>query len=104
MREPANQMPSGTRALRARVAARSFVDQGRQRTTSNARRLRAEACAADWRRIEMGTNHIACFGVWRTGTRRQVVRVNRSLMTRWHMPHRAALTLPGAVQEAAGEA
>jgi hypothetical protein len=109
MREPAKQVPSGMRSMRACTAARSVlaVNQRKPRCTSAARRLRAEACTPDWRRTEMGTNHISCFGVWRRGARRKVLRKNRSGMTRWHMPHRhdAALTLvPGAIHEAAGEA
>jgi hypothetical protein len=49
----------------------------------------------------MGTNHIACFGVWRRGTRRQADRPNRTGTTRWHMPCRkgVALVLSG-VREA----
>ncbi|MEI9992880.1 MAG: hypothetical protein WDM86_22995 [Rhizomicrobium sp.] len=45
----------------------------------------------------MGTNPIACFGIWRRGTRRQAERLNRSGITRWHMPHQggAHLVLPG---------
>jgi hypothetical protein len=71
------------------------------------RRLRAEAQIDTWRRTEMGTNHIACFGVWRRGTRRQAERPNRANTTRWHMPHRhdSAFTLAGAEKnEAATEA
>ncbi|HEY0303049.1 MAG TPA: hypothetical protein VGC36_17005 [Rhizomicrobium sp.] len=69
------------------------------------RRGRKAAQGAVWRRTEMGSNHIACFGVWRRGTRRQAVRTDRSGTTRWHMPHQggAAIPLPGAVRESANQ-
>jgi hypothetical protein len=41
-----------------------------------------------WRCTELGTNHIACFGVWRPGVRRLAERTNRSGTTRWHKPYR----------------
>jgi len=44
---------------------------------------------AEWRRCEMGTNHIACFGIWRRGTRRQPRRPNRTGATRWHKPYKS---------------
>jgi hypothetical protein len=48
-----------------------------------------------WRRCEMGTNHIACYGVWRKGRRRDAVRVNRGCETRWHRPYRLkAIVIP----------
>ncbi len=49
----------------------------------------------------MGNNHIACFGIWRRGTRRQAERSNRSGLTRWHMPYRGTtqIVLPGAFRE-----
>ncbi|MEI9886857.1 MAG: hypothetical protein WDN08_10235 [Rhizomicrobium sp.] len=73
------------------MAARSFgsVDVRRRGAAQNARRGRQAAPGAVWRRTELGTNHIACFGVWRRGTRRQAARADRSGTTRWHMPHRA---------------
>jgi hypothetical protein len=60
---------------------------------------------ATWRRMELGTNHIACFGVWRRGARRQAERLNRTGQTRWHMPHKSgtAIALPGAACENASE-
>jgi hypothetical protein len=39
-----------------------------------------------WRRGSAGTNHISTFGVWRTGTRRASLRVNRGGETRWQRP------------------
>jgi len=49
-----------------------------------------------WRRCEMGTNHIACYGIWRKGRRRDALRVNRTGETRWHRPYRLkAIVLPG---------
>jgi hypothetical protein len=46
--------------------------------------------ATAWRRCAMGTNHISCFGIWRKGTRRQALRVNRHGDARWNRPARAA--------------
>lgn len=46
---------------------------------------------SEWRRCQMGTNHIACFGVWRIGSRRQLSRVNRTGATRWHKPYRVQI-------------
>jgi hypothetical protein len=39
-----------------------------------------------WRRRAVGTNHISAFGVWRPGTRRARLRVNRDGQTRWQRP------------------
>lgn len=59
---------------------------------SAGRRRRGSAAALNslWRRCEMGTNAIACFGVWRKGSRRTAPRLNRKGDTRWHRPKRAA--------------
>jgi hypothetical protein len=109
MREPARQTSADARARRTCIAI-SFVDADKQsarRLAPGERRLRAEAQIDAWRRIEMGTNHIACFGVWRRGSRRQAARVNRTNSTRWHMPHQsdAVFTLVEAEKsEAALEA
>lgn len=100
MRKPVQQMSSGVRSHRASIAVSptDVAAVSDRRNAPGERRLRLEAQADAWRRIEMGTNHIACFGVWRRGTRRQAERVNRSNSTRWHMPHRhdAAFTFAGA--------
>jgi hypothetical protein len=108
MREPAKQpSSSSSRAKRAQIAGPSVPSiKKRKSGASNTRGLRPESLADDWRRIEMGTNHIACFGVWRRGARRQAGRVNRSHTTRWHMPHRsgAAFLLIGVANDAAHEA
>lgn len=99
MREPAKQMFSDARARRVCVAVSdAILDPADRRSAPGERRLRPEAQADSWRRIEMGTNHIACFGVWRRGTRRLAERRNRTNTTRWHMPHRcdAAFTLAEA--------
>jgi hypothetical protein len=56
-----------------------------------------------WRRCAMGTNHIACFGVWRRGTRRQAERANRAGITRWHKPHREARVLSAAIDDAVNQ-
>lgn len=97
MRKPVRHTPSGVRTHRACVAASSMLTASLRgsRDAPGERRLRNEAQADTWRRTEMGTNHIACFGIWRRGTRRQADRPNRANLTRWHMPHRpgAAFTL-----------
>ncbi len=90
------------RSLRAGVAARSFGSaDSRKRGGAQSTRRGRKAQGAVWRRTEMGTNHIACFGVWRRGTRRQAVRQDRSGTTRWHMPHQggAGIVLPGVARE-----
>jgi len=96
--------PTAPRSLRAGVSARPFASvdirkRGGVRCTHRGRRT----ATAVWRRCEMGTNHIACFGVWRRGTRRQAMRPSRSGTTRWHMPHQtgAAVVLPGVACEIA---
>ncbi len=52
-----------------------------------------QTAKASWRRCTTGSNHISAFGVWRTGTRRAMKRVNRTGETRWHR-------LPLAMQQA----
>ena len=98
---------STPRSLRAGVAARALVSAATRKRGGVQRTLRGREAApiAVWRRCEMGTNHIACFGVWRRGTRRQAMRLNRSGTTRWHMPHQggAAFDLPGAAREVANQ-
>jgi hypothetical protein len=95
------------RALRAGVAARSFAvaDIRKRGAVQATRRGRKAALGPVWRRTEMGTNHIACFGVWRRGTRRQAARPERLGTTRWHMPHHggAAVVLSGAAREVANQ-
>jgi hypothetical protein len=73
-------------ALPPRIARGPVTRCDAQRT----RRGALTAPRAAWRRTELGTNHIACFGVWRRGTRRQAERRNRAGTTRWQMPHRGA--------------
>jgi hypothetical protein len=101
MQDLSRHVPTAPRSLRAGVSARASANAGLKEHGGAARtqRGRKPASGTVWRRCEMGTNHIACFGVWRRGTRRQVVRSGRPDMTRWHMPHRgdAAVVLPGAV-------
>lgn len=94
------------RALRAGVAARSFAYADiRKRGGAQTTRRGRKAAAPLWRRTEMGTNHIACFGVWRRGTRRQAVRTERLGTTRWHMPHQGgvAVVLSGVAREVANQ-
>ena len=100
-------MPAAPRTSRAGVAARPFAsaqvrESGGARHT---RRGRRTVRIAIWRRIELGTNQIASFGVWRRGTRRQVMRQDRPDTTRWHMPYQGgtAIHLPAAVRDVAGE-
>ncbi|MEJ1970056.1 MAG: hypothetical protein WDN03_15705 [Rhizomicrobium sp.] len=106
MREPA-QNKSSTREHRVRAAVRSDVSvEPRQRKDApHARPESPAVITTNWRRIEMGTNPIACFGIWRRGTRRQAERVNRARTTRWRLPHRsgAAFVQPGAVHDIAVE-
>jgi hypothetical protein len=92
---------SATRTSRAQVAARPFFCGDIRRRDAGARRSRNTARVAVWRRMEQGTNHIAAFGVWRTGTRRHAALKMRAGTTRWHMPHRsdAAVALPVARRE-----
>ena len=104
MQDQSQTHPNVPRTLRAGVAARPFaVADIRKRGGVQHTRRGRKAAGAVWRRTEMGTNHIACFGVWRRGTRRQAERQGRTGETRWHMPHRAAIVLPGAAREVANQ-
>jgi len=87
--------------LPSRLHAAGPVRQGADRL-----RRGAQASLPDvWRKTELGTNHIASFGVWRRGERRQAERANRSGSTRWHMPHKSgtAIVLTGVIYEAVNE-
>ncbi len=102
MQDRKHGVPAPKRSLRAGLASRhASADIGR---SGAERTRRGSLVAVDtvWRRCETGTNHIACFGVWRRGTRRQAERLNRSGITRWHMPRRggANFVLPGARHDA----
>jgi len=90
--------PAPARSLRAGLASRhaASADIVRLSGVERTRRGSLTTEKASWRRCEMGTNHIACFGVWRRGTRRQAERRNRSGITRWHMPHRSGDHFAGA--------
>jgi hypothetical protein len=105
MREHSKPISPKPRGLRAGVSVRraASAEQPRHGGRSRTRRGSLTALPEEWRRCDMGTNHIACFGVWRRGTRRQADRLNRSGITRWHMPHRRGATLAGAHHEAANE-
>jgi hypothetical protein len=74
------------RALRAGIRGLASLVKGMDSTRK--RRGTMALVRSVWRRIAPGTNHIACFGVWRRGTRRQLLRPNRAGITRWHMPYR----------------
>ncbi len=54
-----------------------------------------------WRRCELGTNHIACYGIWRKGRRRDAARANRAGETRWHRPYRLKTSFTPAAAEQA---
>ncbi|HEX4301868.1 MAG TPA: hypothetical protein VHZ78_03690 [Rhizomicrobium sp.] len=99
MQDLSQSTPTAPRSLRVGIGARALAGGGVRRTL----RGRKTVASNTWRRCEMGTNHIACFGVWRRGTRRQVVRNARPGTTRWHMPHPddAAFVLRGAEGEIA---
>jgi hypothetical protein len=91
MQELGTSKSHATRSLRAGVAVReTLLAEDRYRDGSRTRRGSLMAEGTVWRRTELGTNHIACFGVWRMGSRRQAERLNRAGQTRWHMPHRAS--------------
>lgn len=102
MQEPAEELFSPRRALRTGIRGLIPADQRKRSGSERTRRGTLTAPWSVWRRTEMGTNHIACFGVWRRGTRRQAERLNRTGTTRWHMPcgNGVAVVLPGAVREA----
>jgi hypothetical protein len=74
------------RALRAGIRG-TVTDE---RPSGRVRRGALTILPSAWRRTAPGTNHIACFGVWRAGTRREAERPNRAGATRWHMPFRHA--------------
>ena len=96
--------PTAPRSLRAGVGARAFASADIRKRGGVQRTYRGRKMAgAVWRRCEMGTNHIACFGVWRRGSRRQADRRNRCGLTRWHMPHQrgVGMALPGARRDSA---
>ena len=104
MQDLSQRLPTAPRSLRAGVGARALAvaDDRKQGGVQRTRRG-GKTAAPVWRRCETGTNHIACFGVWRRGTRRQAARFIRSGSTRWHMPHRsgAVAIQPGAARETA---
>ncbi len=107
MRALGTEGSAAPRSLRAGLSPRLRIAGDGQPRGGLYRRRRGSLTAppATWRRCEMGTNHIACFGIWRRGTRRQAERRNRAGLTRWHMPHRGAtqIVLPGATREAVNE-
>ncbi len=80
--------PAPKRGLRAGLALPPA--QTRRDGAERTRRGSLTTEDAVWRRCEMGTNHIACFGIWRCGTRRQAERLNRAGLTRWHMPRQGS--------------
>ncbi len=101
MQSRTHREPAPTRSLRAGLALREAASgQAGRSGAGRARRGSLTTENAVWRRCEMGTNQIACFGVWRRGTRRQAERLNRSGITRWHMPHQGGAVLPGARHDA----
>ncbi len=93
--------PAPKRGLRAGLALHAA--QTRRDDMGRTRRGSLTSEDAVWRRCEMGTNHIASFGVWRRGTRRQAERLNRSGITRWHRPHQAGAVRIFATSPARGQ-
>ena len=103
MQDRKTREPAPKRSLRAGLASRHAASgQARRSGADRHRRGSLTTENAEWRRCETGTNQIACFGVWRRGTRRQAERTNRGGITRWHMPHQGGATfvLPGARHDA----
>jgi hypothetical protein len=96
MRKLAKLRNVRARALRAGLSRRLLRALPARGDATRRRRGALFAVPAEWRRCEMGTNHIASFGVWREGTRRMAERHNRTGATRWHKPYRGgvALALP----------
>jgi hypothetical protein len=83
------------RARRAGIGGKSAAPCKLGASTPGGRGL-IGVIAQVWRRSELGTNHIASYGVWRRHTRRQAPRRNRASETRWHRPFReAAFALVG---------
>ena len=99
------RVPAPKRSLRAGLASRHASAKIRRSGADRTRRGGLMAEDSVWRRCEMGTNHIACFGIWRRGTRRQAERHNRAGLTRWHMPYQGGVKihLSGAVREVVNE-
>ncbi len=76
------------RSLRASVKVRAGMAQTRDAGASPSRAFRGEHLTnapSVWRRCEMGTNRIACKGIWRKGSRRIAARKNRVGDTDWHL-------------------
>jgi hypothetical protein len=85
--------PVSTRRSRcAAVRRRAVFPRRRAGSSFPVRRRRGYwmLLATPWRRCVMGTNHISCFGIWRKGSRRQALRVNRQGDARWNRPARIA--------------
>lgn len=80
---------SHARALRATASTRLDANaQLARRPPARARKGVVGRIPSAWRRCEMGTNRISCLGIWRTGTRREAMRANRTGDTDWHRPYR----------------
>lgn len=103
MQDRNKRIAAQRRSRHAALASRFDMPVPRRAGGDGARRRRGALASENalWRRCETGTNHIASFGVWRRGTRRQAERLNRSGITRWHMPHRGGvrIVLPGALSD-----
>jgi hypothetical protein len=98
MEEHAKDPVVRRRAQRAGIRGLSSTANGRAR--GRVRRGTLTILPSAWRRTVPGTNHIACFGVWRPGARREAERSNRTGATRWHMPCRQG-AVPLSVEAAA---
>jgi len=73
------------RALRAGVRNPGVGSLACKRTAPAMRRRKGllTMVPAVWRRCAMGENRISCFGVWKQGTRREALRLNRTGDTHW---------------------
>jgi len=77
------------RALRPTAPIRCAKNENpERRLPSRERRGVLGWMPSAWRRGAMGPNRISCLGVWKTGTRREAVRINRMGDTDWRRPYR----------------
>lgn len=91
------------RATRVEVARRSEHEVHRKQHPPIDRvpRGRLNFVPTVWRSIELVTNQISSFGVWRSGARRAACRRNRTGETRWLRPRREMSVYPPALAEEA---
>ena len=85
------RMRASPHARTLRAAASTRLDTNAQparRAPARERKGVVGRIPSAWRRCAMGTNRISCLGIWRTGTRREAMRANRTGETDWHRPYR----------------